>query len=78
MFERPISMNRGHILYRQHAYVHSLHNIVLAGYGAGTHIYVIDTGITPTHTDFSGRAAVAGDFLDDGRNVRLKAVANSD
>ena len=38
------------------------------GYGAGANVYVIDTGINPTHVDFGGRAAIAGDFL--GGDVR--------
>lgn len=36
--------------------------------GAGVHVYVIDTGIRPTHVDFGGRAAIAQDFVGDGRN----------
>ncbi|XP_072181046.1 aqualysin-1-like [Diadema setosum] len=35
----------------------------LNGYGSGQYIYVIDTGIRPTHTDFGGRAFVAKDMI---------------
>lgn len=39
--------------------------------GAGVNVYVIDTGINPTHEQFGGRASIGGDFvgesnLDDG------------
>ncbi|XP_033102922.1 aqualysin-1-like [Anneissia japonica] len=33
----------------------------VSGTGSGANIYVIDTGINPTHNDFGGRAAVAYD-----------------
>ncbi|XP_071947676.1 aqualysin-1-like [Antedon mediterranea] len=36
----------------------------VSGTGSGANIYVIDTGINPTHNDFSGRAAVAYDARD--------------
>lgn len=36
--------------------------------GAGVHAYDIDTGITPGHTDFGGRASVGYDSVGDGRN----------
>lgn len=36
--------------------------------GAGVNAYIIDTGITPTHTEFSGRAFVAYDAIGDGQN----------
>jgi subtilisin family serine protease len=36
--------------------------------GAGVNVYVIDSGILPTHVDFGGRASVALDVLNDGRN----------
>ncbi|MCU1586559.1 MAG: putative subtilase-family protease [Frankiales bacterium] len=36
--------------------------------GAGVHAYDIDTGITPTHTDFGGRASVGFDAMNDGHN----------
>jgi hypothetical protein len=35
--------------------------------GAGVHVYVIDTGIRPTHQDFGGRASIAADFIGDGQ-----------
>jgi subtilisin family serine protease len=36
--------------------------------GAGVNVYVIDTGIRRTHSDFGGRASVAFDVIGDGRN----------
>ena len=36
--------------------------------GTGVHVYVIDTGIRPTHQDFGGRASIAADFVGDGQN----------
>lgn len=36
--------------------------------GSGTHVYVIDGGIRPTHVDFGGRASIALDTVPDGRN----------
>ena len=36
--------------------------------GAGVHAYDIDTGITPGHTDFGGRASVGYDAMNDGHN----------
>ena len=36
--------------------------------GAGVHVYVIDTGIRPTHQDFGGRASVGTDVMGDGQN----------
>lgn len=36
--------------------------------GSGVNVYVIDTGIRVTHTQFGGRAAVAFDAVRDGRN----------
>ena len=36
--------------------------------GAGVHAYDIDTGITPGHTDFGGRATVGYDSVGDGQN----------
>ena len=36
--------------------------------GAGVHAYDIDTGITPSHTDFGGRASVGYDSVGDGQN----------
>jgi subtilisin family serine protease len=36
--------------------------------GAGVNVYVIDTGIRVTHTDFGGRASVAFDAVGDGQN----------
>ena len=36
--------------------------------GAGVHVYVIDTGIKPTHLEFSGRATADFDTIADGQN----------
>jgi hypothetical protein len=36
--------------------------------GAGVHVYVIDSGIRTTHSEFGGRAAVAFDVIGDGQN----------
>jgi subtilisin family serine protease len=36
--------------------------------GAGVHAYDIDTGITPNHTDFGGRASIGYDSVGDGHN----------
>ncbi|MFN0138958.1 MAG: S8 family serine peptidase [Pyrinomonadaceae bacterium] len=39
-----------------------------AATGAGVHIYVLDTGIRYTHTDFGGRADAPYDNIGDGQN----------
>ena len=36
--------------------------------GRGVHAYVLDTGIRPTHQDFTGRASIAANFINDGFN----------
>ncbi len=36
--------------------------------GAGVNVYVIDTGIRPTHQEFGGRASIAADYVGDGQN----------
>jgi subtilisin family serine protease len=36
--------------------------------GSGVNVYIIDTGIRVTHTQFGGRASVAFDAVRDGRN----------
>jgi len=36
--------------------------------GTGVDIYIIDTGIRPTHQDFGGRASIAFDAVGDGQN----------
>jgi subtilisin family serine protease len=36
--------------------------------GAGVNVYIIDTGILITHSEFSGRASVASDAIGDGQN----------
>jgi hypothetical protein len=38
-------------------------NFVYSNTGAGVNVYVLDSGINPTHQDFGGRAAVAYDVL---------------
>jgi aqualysin 1 len=37
--------------------------------GTGVNVYVIDTGIRRTHTQFGGRAVVGFDAINDGRNT---------
>jgi len=37
-----------------------------SGTGAGVHIYILDTGIRVTHSDFGGRASVSYDNVGDG------------
>ena len=36
--------------------------------GSGVHVYILDTGIRASHSDFGGRASVAKDVLADGQN----------
>ncbi|HEY6188295.1 MAG TPA: S8 family peptidase [Pyrinomonadaceae bacterium] len=36
--------------------------------GAGVHVYVIDTGIRTSHTEFGGRASISFDSVGDGQN----------
>jgi aqualysin 1 len=36
--------------------------------GSGVNVYIIDTGIRTTHSQFAGRASVAIDTVNDGRN----------
>jgi subtilisin family serine protease len=36
--------------------------------GTGVNVYVTDTGILTSHTDFGGRASVATDAVGDGHN----------
>lgn len=43
-------------------------NFDYANSGAGAHIYIFDTGIRVTHSEFGGRASVALDVLNDGQN----------
>jgi Subtilisin-like serine proteases len=43
-------------------------NFVYSNRGAGVNVYIIDSGINPSHQDFGGRAAVAHDVLNDGQN----------
>lgn len=37
--------------------------------GSSAHVYVLDTGITPTHEDFGDRAEAAYNAIDDGRTA---------
>jgi subtilisin family serine protease len=39
-----------------------------ASTGTGVHVYILDTGIRVTHSDFGGRASVAYDNIGDGQN----------
>ena len=48
------------------------------GDGAGVNVYVIDTGIRPTHTTFTGRASIAADFVDDDGDGDPTDVDNDD
>lgn len=43
-------------------------NFVYTTTGAGVHVYIVDTGIRITHTQFGGRASVAFDSVNDGWN----------
>ncbi|RKH47247.1 S8 family peptidase [Corallococcus sp. AB049A] len=36
--------------------------------GRGVHVYVLDTGLRPTHQEFAGRADIAFDAVGDGRD----------
>ncbi len=36
--------------------------------GAGVSVYILDTGILPTHHEFGGRASILQDFIGDGQN----------
>jgi subtilisin family serine protease len=36
--------------------------------GSGVNVFVLDTGIRPTHQDFGGRAHIGADFVGDGQN----------
>ena len=49
-----------------------------SGLGTGVHVYVVDTGIRITHTEFAGRAFVGGDFIDDDHDGDPNDVANDD
>jgi subtilisin family serine protease len=46
--------------------------------GAGVHVYVVDSGIRVTHTEFDGRAFIAGDHVDDDGDGDLDDVGNDD
>lgn len=37
--------------------------------GSGVDVYIIDTGIRPTHNEFTGRVGVLRDFVGDGRTT---------
>jgi subtilisin family serine protease len=36
--------------------------------GTGVNVYLIDSGILPTHQEFQGRASIGSDFVGDGQN----------
>jgi len=40
-----------------------------ASTGAGVHVYIIDTGILPTHAEFSGRVGAGYSIIDDGHGT---------
>src|SRR6266581_4552641 len=42
------------------------YNYTYSGYGVN--VFVLDTGIRPTHQDFGGRAHIGADFVGDGQN----------
>ena len=46
--------------------------------GGGVNVYVVDTGVRVTHTEFSGRAFIAGDFVDDDRDGDPYDLGNDD
>ena len=48
------------------------------GDGAGVNVYIIDTGIRPTHVTFTGRASIAADFVDDDGDDDPADVGNDD
>ncbi len=48
------------------------------GGGAGVNVYVIDTGVRPTHLEFTGRASVAADFVDDDNDGDPNDIGNDD
>ena len=48
------------------------------GDGAGVNVYVIDTGIRPTHVAFTGRASIATDLVDDDGDGDSTDVGNDD
>ena len=48
------------------------------GHGAGVNVYVIDTGLRPTHVTFTGRASIAADFVDDDGDGDPTDVGNDD
>jgi aqualysin 1 len=42
------------------------------------YVHVIDTGVRPTHSEFGGRAFIAGDFVDDDKDGDPADVGNDD
>jgi aqualysin 1 len=46
--------------------------------GTGVHAYIIDTGIRITHTEFGGRAFIAGDHIDDDHDGDPYDIGNDD
>jgi hypothetical protein len=45
---------------------------------ADVNVYVIDSGIRPTHVEFSGRVFLVGDFVDDDGDGDPSDIANDD
>jgi subtilisin family serine protease len=46
--------------------------------GAGVVVYVIDSGIRATHTDFGGRASNTADFIGGGNDACVTSFSNND
>ena len=49
-----------------------------SGGGTGVHAFVIDSGLRTTHTEFGGRAFIAGDHVDDDGDGDPHDVGNDD
>jgi hypothetical protein len=45
---------------------------------AAVNVYVVDSGLRTTHTEFGGRAFLAGDFVDDDGDGDPRDIANDD
>lgn len=44
--------------------------------GTGVHVYVIDSGVRTTHTDFGGRATLDANFVGDGRSDDCNSIGH--
>lgn len=53
------------------------HSYTYNSTGAGVHVYVIDTGIRPTHVEFGGRASADYDTVDDDNNPNTPAASDN-